>query len=144
MKKIITLALALTLLFQGTGFLSAVEASKIYTKQTCTQTNTGRVCKTEEYMKMSTYFSNADAKRIVREYNSWGSTNAQRVKYLVGLFHPALGFATFALDIGYSNFIGYFQTAVKKGTGVEIKYDYVLNKNSHSLNRIENGKVTYR
>lgn len=144
MKKFVNLGLALTLLFQGTVFLDTAEASKIYTKQTCTQTNTGRVCKTEEYMKLTTYFSNADAKRIVKEYNSWGSTNAQRIKYLVGLFHPALGFATFALDIGYSKFIGYFQTAVNKGTGVEIKYDYVLNQNSYSLNRIENAKITYR
>lgn len=95
-------------------------------------------------MKLTSSFSNADAKRIVKEYNTWGSTDAQRMKYLVGLFNPALGFATFALDMGYSKVIGYFETAVAKGTGVEFKYDYVLSPNSHALNRIENGKVTYK
>lgn len=141
-KKVLncTLALAITLTQLPILNSNSVKASELLEKETCVQTNTGRQCKIEQYMKMSTYFTNAEAKDIVKKYESW--SEKLLLQYIIGL-HPAGAFGTLAINIGYKNLIGYFQSAVNKGTGVKITYDYVLNPNSHSLNRVENGKVSY-
>ncbi len=45
-------------------------------------------------------------------------------------------------DLGAKRCMDVFQTAVKKKTGVRFTYDYILNNNSISLNKIENGRIT--
>lgn len=46
-------------------------------------------------------------------------------------------------DLGAKRCMNVFQTAVKKKTGIRFTYDYILNNNSISLNKIENGRITY-
>ena len=67
--------------------------------------------------------------------------NSQIIKYIIYLT-PVAGLASLMYDLGAKRCMDVFQTAVKKKTGVRFTYDYILNNNSISLNKIENGRIT--
>lgn len=141
MKKILSYMLALTITSMFV-LPSTVNAAPVLTRQKCKQTSTGRVCTIEKYMKISVKYSYNDAKKIVDRNNKLGSGNSQIIKYIVSLT-PVTGLASLMYDLGATRCMNVFQTAVKKKTGVRFTYDYILNNNSISLNKIENGRITY-
>lgn len=139
-KNIINNRILITLTLIFTYSLSSVHAAKIYKRTTCYQTNLGKVCNTESYMKMQAKYTYEESKKIVDNYNKWG--DKVLLQYIIGL-HPVGGISVLFYNMGAKKCIPYFQNAVKKKTGVLFTYEYVLNNNSHALNQAKNLKVSY-
>lgn len=139
MKKIISIMLVSSIILTS-SFIS--DAITVYTRKNCKQTSTGRVCTTEKYMKLSAKYTYAESKKIVDRYKKYGSQNGQIIQFIIGL-HPVSGLSNFMYNIGATKSMKYFETAVKKKTGVKFSYDYVLSNNSIALNKVTNLKVSY-
>lgn len=73
-------------------------------------------------------FSKSYIKKVISNEKKWNKKSNLLFKYLAGFAHFGVGYAILAMDVGYSNIIGKFKTAKKKGKRLKMSYDIYVPK----------------
>ena len=90
---------------------------------------------------ISVYFTNSECKRIANNYYKTGKVST--ISAALAGKNPFVSAALVAYGSNMNEASKLFQTAVDKGTGLKISYDYYISNTSYSLNKAKNTKIKY-